>query len=52
VIVLRVRKPAARRAFRVPGSVRGVPVLPIAAIVMIAGLFGFSIRGLMITGLP
>lgn len=52
VIVLRIRRPEAKRAFRVPGSVRGVPVLPVVAGLMIVGLFGFSIRGLTISGLP
>jgi APA family basic amino acid/polyamine antiporter len=51
VIVLRVRRPDARRPFRVPGRVGKVPVIPVIAGLMIAGLLGFSIRGLMITGL-
>lgn len=49
-LTLRIRRPAARRPFRVPGSVRGVPVLPVIAVGMIATLLGFSIRGLMIAG--
>jgi hypothetical protein len=35
----------------VPGRVGKVPVIPVIAGLMIAGLLGFSIRGLMITGL-
>lgn len=52
VVVLRLRRPEVERPFRVPGSVRGVPVLPVLAGVMIVGLLGFSIRGLVLAGAP
>ena len=35
VIVLRFREPATVRHFRVPGAVRGVPVVPAAAVVVV-----------------
>jgi APA family basic amino acid/polyamine antiporter len=52
VIVLRVRRPAAPRPFRIPGSVGGVPVLPVLATAAIAGLLVFCVRGLLVGAAP
>jgi amino acid transporter len=38
LVLLRVREPTLERPFRVPGSIRSVPVLPLLGIVSIAGL--------------
>ena len=50
VIVLRLRQPATPRPFRVAGSVRGVPVIPVVASALLVTLLGFCVRGLVLSG--
>ena len=50
VIALRIRQPDAPRPFRIPGSVRNVPVISVLAIAMLLTLLGFCIRGLVVSG--
>lgn len=51
VVVLRIRRPEAKRHFRIRGSVRGVPVLPVVASLLLLVLIGYSVRGLVLAGL-
>lgn len=50
VIALRIRQPDVPRPFRIPGSVRNVPVISVLAIAMLLTLLGFCIRGLVVSG--
>jgi len=40
VIALRLQEPEAHRPFRIPGSVAGIPLLPVAGIVSVLALMG------------
>jgi len=51
VIALRVKQPDVPRPFRIPGSVRNVPVISVLAIIMLLVLLGFCIRGLVVSGI-
>jgi amino acid transporter len=48
VIALRINQPDVARPFRIPGSVRGVPVVSVLAIMMLLTLLGFCIRALVV----
>ena len=47
VIILRVKEPKMRRVFRVPGSIAGIPVIPILGAITCAGLLYFSIQNIL-----
>lgn len=46
VIYLRLKQPDLKRSFRIPGSLRGVPVISVLAILMVILLMGYTIYGL------
>lgn len=48
VIALRLREPDAPRPFRIRGSVRGVPVIPVVGVMMLAVMLAFCVRGLLV----
>src|SRR5690606_37579950 len=50
VITLRLRRPELQRTFRVRGSVRGVPVPPVIACVLLLTLAAYGVHGLVVAG--
>lgn len=50
VIVLRFKEKQTERAFRIPGSINNVPIISVAAIIMILVLMSYSIYGIIVAG--
>jgi APA family basic amino acid/polyamine antiporter len=46
VIYLRIKKPALKRPFKIPGSIRQVPVISVLAILLVLLLMSYTIYGL------